>query len=73
MNGQVTRTSILYCAVHKRSIDIVETLINEGADVNHKTVQGCMALMRAVRNEDMICTQMLLKAGAKVRQYDVLV
>ena len=64
MNAQVTRTSILYCAVHKGSTDIVETLINEGADVNHKTIQGCSALMHAVRNEDMICTQMLLKAGA---------
>ena len=30
-----------------------------------------MALMHAVRNENMICMQMLLKAGAKVRQYNV--
>ena len=50
---------------------MIETLINEGADANHKTIQGCTALMHAVRNEDMICKQMLLKAGAKVRQYDV--
>ena len=71
MNAQVTGTSVLYCAVCKGSIDTVETLINEGADVNHKTIQGCTALMCAVRNEDMICMQMLLKAGAKVRQYDV--
>ena len=71
VNVQVTRTSVLYCAVCKGSIDMVETLINEGVDVNYTTIQGCMALMHAVRNEDMIYTQMLLKAGAKVRQYDV--
>ena len=45
--------------------------MNEGADVNTKTIQGRTALMHAVRNENMICTQMLLKAGAKVRQYNV--
>ena len=71
VNAQVTGTSILYFAVHKGSIDIVETLINVGADVNLKTIQGCTALMRAVRNDEMICMQMLLKAGTKVRQYDV--
>ena len=71
VNAKITGTSILYCAVCKENIDIIETLINEGAHVNSKTVQGCTALMHAVRNENMICMQMLLKAGAKVRQYDV--
>ena len=71
VNAKITGTSILYCAVHKENIDIIETLINEGADVNSKTIQRHMALMHAVRNENMICTQMLLKAGAKVRQNNV--
>ena len=48
VNAQITGTSILYCAVCKGNIDIVESLINEGADVNSKTIQGCTALMHAV-------------------------
>ena len=44
---------------------IFHLLPTTGADVNHKTIQGHTALMCAVRNEDMICTQMLLKAGVK--------
>ena len=70
VNAKIIGTSVLYCAVHKDNIDIVEILLKEGADINSTTIEGCTPLMRAVRNENIICIHMLLKGGVKVGQFD---
>ena len=70
VNAKIIGTSVLYCAVCKDNIDIVEILLKEGADINSTTIEGHTPLMHAVRNENIICIHMLLKGGAKVRQFD---
>ena len=70
VNAKIIGTSVLYCAVHKDNIDIVEILLKEGANINSTTIEGCTPLMCAVRNENIICIHMLLKGGVKVGQFD---
>ena len=70
VNAKIIGTSVLYCAVRKDNIDIVEILLKEGANINSTTIEGHTPPMRAVRNENIIYIHMLLKGGAKVRQFD---
>ena len=70
VNAKIIGTSVLYCAIHKDNIDIVEILLKEGANISSTTIEGHTPLMPAVRNENIICIHMLLKGWAKVRQFD---
>ena len=67
VNAKIIGTSLLYCAVRKDNIDIVEILLKEGADINSTTIEWCTPLMRAVRNETLFA---FICYSAKVGQFD---
>jgi ankyrin repeat protein len=52
------------------SIEVVEMLIAEGADVNLSTEDGRSPLMLAARGGDLKILEMLLAAGANINQKD---
>ena len=63
VNAKIIGTSVLYCAVRKDNIDVVEILLKEGADMNSTTIEGCMPLMCAVRNENIFAFICYSKEG----------
>lgn len=60
----------MICAVkqsdyQKGTIDIVDLLIEKGADVNCTDMWGKSALYYAIKNENSAIVEMLLEAGAE--------
>jgi ankyrin repeat protein len=59
-------TALMYAAISEGApVENVKTLIERGADVNAKTVDGTTALDFALRQGDSAVVQLLRKAGAK--------
>jgi len=59
-------TALMYAAISEGSpVGSVKALIERGADVNAKTVEGTTALDFALRQGDPAVVQLLRKAGAK--------
>jgi ankyrin repeat protein len=59
-------TALMYAAVSEGApVENVRALIERGADVNAKTVEGTTALDYALRQGDPAVVQLLRKAGAK--------
>ncbi|MDR2110892.1 MAG: ankyrin repeat domain-containing protein [Spirochaetaceae bacterium] len=65
-------TSALIDAASGRYRDIVADLLAAGADVNLTGKDGQSALIRSVGLNDEVCAEMLLKAGAKPDEPDLL-
>ncbi|RBR21196.1 hypothetical protein FVER53590_28994 [Fusarium verticillioides] len=62
--------SYLHCAVRNKSVDDTITLINMGADVDRKGLDGTTAMHLAVRNTDTAMVQCLLDHGASINAAD---
>ena len=62
--GYSGKTALMY-AIDKGNINIINTLLNYGANVNIKTKNGNTALMIAEKKGDQEIINLLLKAGAK--------
>ena len=59
-------TALMYAAISEGApVENVKTLLDRGADVNAKTVDGTTALDYALRQGDPAVVQLLRKAGAK--------
>ncbi|MBU4054027.1 MAG: ankyrin repeat domain-containing protein [Proteobacteria bacterium] len=61
----------LSCAIFNGHLEIVEYLINSGADINAKTVYGVTILSDAAVNGHMAGVTILLNKGAKVNIKDM--
>ena len=59
---------VLALAARKGNVEILEALVNRGAEVDAKDEIGFTALMEAARDGEMGATTYLLKAGANPRQ-----
>lgn len=60
----------LICAAESDNVKVVEVLLQHGADVNGKGVDGKTALMGAVNRRDFAMAEMLIKSGANVNAQD---
>ncbi len=61
------RNHFLYFAAEAENVELSEFLIKEGADVNHRGVYSCPALLtRAVEKGNSELVSILLEAGAYV-------
>ena len=58
--------SALYCAVDREHPDVVEVLIDAGADIETKDDKGCSPLLLASCSGALALVKMLVKAGAEV-------
>jgi hypothetical protein len=65
-------STALIDSVSGKHRDIVEDLLAAGADVNLKNKSGQTAVIIAVGYNDAVCTELLLRAGAKVDEPDSL-
>jgi hypothetical protein len=65
-------STALIDSVSGKHNDIMADLLAAGADVNLKNKNGQTAIIIAVSYNDAVCTEMLLKAGAKVDEPDSL-
>ncbi|MDR3145771.1 MAG: ankyrin repeat domain-containing protein, partial [Treponema sp.] len=65
-------STALIDSVAQKQRDIMADLLAAGADVNLKNKNGQTAIILAVGYNDAVCTEMLLKAGAKVDEPDSL-
>ena len=61
---QIMLNENLLTAIQKRAIDIVESLIAQGADVNYSTMQGNTPLTFAISAGNMDILKLLLQNGA---------
>lgn len=61
---QIMLNENLLTAIQKRAIDIVESLISQGADVNYSTMQGNTPLTFAISAGNMDILKLLLQNGA---------
>lgn len=61
---QIMLNENLLTAIQKRAIDIVESLIAQGADVNYSTMQGNTPLTFAISVGNMDILKLLLQNGA---------
>ena len=60
----------LHCAVERKHADVVQVLIDAGADIETKNVQGCSPLHLASISGELTTVKMLVEAGADVRATD---
>ncbi len=64
------RTSLINACCHKSSSEVIQFLIDSGADVNVLTDNGMTSLMYASRNRNPEVVQLLIDNGADVNAKD---
>ena len=62
--------SALVCAVRQKHADVVQVLIDAGADIEARDEDLCTPLMSSCGKGELPIVKMLLKAGAEVRATD---
>lgn len=53
-------------AIQESNIKVVELMVHQGADVNHRCGSGATPLLLAINNDDVDCVNMLIQHGADV-------
>ena len=64
---QINNHTALNAAVYKKHADVVQVLIDAGADIETKSDQGLSPLHLASRSGELTTVKMLVEAGADVR------
>ncbi|KAI4903603.1 hypothetical protein NFI96_013569 [Prochilodus magdalenae] len=57
----------LHHACHAGQVDIIDLLVQSGAELNAVALNGATPLMRAIESSRISCVDYLIKAGAKVQ------